>query len=134
MLQWRKKCTVDSVYLAHLHKVSWKQCLSLCSWRWIRPKRNLVKILFPRGLWILKTVFAQGHMKFRSFFLKILRLPEFLKLKSSLLYSERAEGKKEFLSLTFIEWLLEVSMGFWILFKLLMKLNKYEGNFLLKIL
>ena len=134
MLQWRKKCTVDSVYLAHLHKVSWKQCLSLCSWRWIRPKRNLVKILFPRGLWILKTVFAQGQMKFRSFFLKILRLAEFLKLKSSLLYSERAEGKKEFLSLTFIEWLLEVSMGFWILFKLLMKLNKYEGNFLLKIL
>ena len=134
MLQWRKKCTVDSVYLAHLHKVSWKQCLSLCSCRWIRPKRNLVKILFPRGLWILKTVFAQGQMKFRSFFLKILRLAEFLKLKSSLLYSERAGGKKEFLSLTFIEWLLEVSMGFWILFKLLMKLNKYEGNFLLKIL
>ena len=36
-------------------------------------------------------------MKFRSFFLKVLRLAEFLMLRSSLFHSVIAEGKNEFL-------------------------------------
>ena len=54
LVQWRKKCIVDSISLLHSHKgfkVSWKQCLNLCSWRWLRPRRNLVKSLILRGLY-----------------------------------------------------------------------------------
>ena len=39
LVQWRKKCILDSISLPHSHKgfkVSWKQCLNLCSWRWLR--------------------------------------------------------------------------------------------------
>ena len=100
LVQWRKKCIVDSISLPHSHKgfkVSRKQCLNLCSWRWLRPRRNLVKSLIPRGLWISKILLAQGRMKFRSFFLKVLRLAEFLMLRSSLFHSVIAEGKNEFL-------------------------------------
>ena len=70
LVQWRKKCIVDSISLLHLHKgfkVSWKQCLNLCSWTWLRPRRNLVKSLIPRGLSISKILLEQGRMKFRSF-------------------------------------------------------------------
>ena len=51
-VQWRKKCIVHSISLAHSHKgfrVPWKQRLNLCSWRGRRPRRNLVKSLIPRG-------------------------------------------------------------------------------------
>ena len=71
LVQWRKKCIVDSISLPHSHKgfkVPWKQCLNLCSWRWLRPRRNLVKSLIPRRLWISKILLAQDRMKFRSFF------------------------------------------------------------------
>ena len=81
LVQWRKKCIVDSISLPHWHKwfkVSWKKCLDLCSWRWLRPRRNLVKSLIPRGLWISRKLFAQGRIKCRSFFLKVLRHAEFL--------------------------------------------------------
>ena len=87
LVQWRKKCIVDSISLLHSHKgfkVSWKQCLNLCSWRWLRPRRNLVKSLISRGLWISKILLEQGSMKFRDFFLKVWRLVEFLMLRSSL--------------------------------------------------
>ena len=100
LLQWRKKCIVDSISLPHSHKrfkVSLKQCLNLCSWRWLRPRRNSVKSLIPRELWISKTLLAQGRMKFRSFFLKLLKLDEFLMLRSRLFHSDIAEGKNEFL-------------------------------------
>ena len=100
LVQWRKKCIFDSISLLHLHKgfkVSWKQWLNLCSWRWLRPRRNHVKSLIPRGLWISKILLAHGRMKFRSFFLKVLRLAEFLMSRSSLFHSVIAERKNEFL-------------------------------------
>ena len=100
MVHWRKKCIVDPISLPHSHKgfkVSWKQYLNLCLWRWLRPRRNLVKSLILRGLWILKILLAQGRMKFRSFYKKILRLAEFLMLSLSLFHSVIAEGKNEFL-------------------------------------
>ena len=101
LVQWRKKCTVDSISLRHLHKrfkVSWKQCLSLCWWRGLRPRRNLVRSLIPRGLWISRILLAQGRMKFRSFFLKVLRLAEFQMLRSSFFHSVIAEGKQSCLT------------------------------------
>ena len=89
-----EKCLVDSISLPHSHKefkVSWNQCLNLCSWRWLRPRRNLFQSLIPRGLWISKILLTQGLMEFRSFFLKKLRLAELLMVRSSLFhcYSKR---------------------------------------------
>ena len=63
-VQWRKKSMVYSITLLHSHKefkVSWEQCLNLCSWKWLCPVRNLVKSFIPRGLWVSKL--AQGCMK-----------------------------------------------------------------------
>ena len=100
LAQWRKKCIVDLISLPHSHKafkVYWNECVNLCSWRWLRPRRNLVNSLIPRGLWISKILLAQGRMKFRTFFLKVLRLAEFLMSRSSLFHSVIAEGKNEFL-------------------------------------
>ena len=101
LVQWRKKHILDSISLSHSHrrfKVSWKKWLNLCSWRWLRPRHNLVKSLIARALWIWKKLLAQGHMKFRSLFLKVLRLAEFLMLRSSLFHYNIAEGKNEFLN------------------------------------
>ena len=88
--QWRKKCVAVSVSLPQPHngfRVSWKLGLNLWSWRLLRPSRNLVRSLIPCGLWILKMRFAQGRIKFRKFFLKTERLPEFPGLQSILFYS-----------------------------------------------
>ena len=69
--RWRKKCVVASVSLLQWHngfRVSWKQCIKLWSWRWLRPSRNFVRSLVLYGLWIFKIIFAQGRMKFSRFF------------------------------------------------------------------
>ena len=100
LVQWRNKWIVDSIYLPHFHKgfkVFWMQCLNLCSWRWLWPRRNLVKSYILMGLWTSKTLLAQGNIKFRRFFLKALRLAEFLMLRSSLFHSVIAEEKNELL-------------------------------------
>ena len=57
LVQWRKKCIFDSISLPYLHKglkLSWKQCLSISSWWWLRPKCNLLKSWNPRRLWLSK--------------------------------------------------------------------------------
>ena len=90
LVQWKKKCIVDAISLPHSHKglkVFWTQCLNLCSWRWLRPRRNLVMNVIPRGLWISKILLAQGCMKFRSFLLKAFSLADFPMLRSSLFHS-----------------------------------------------
>ena len=90
LVQWKKKCIVDAISLPHSHKglkVFWTQCLNLCSWRWLRPRRNLVMNVIPRWLWISKILLAQGCMKFRSFLLKAFSLADFPMLRSSLFHS-----------------------------------------------
>ena len=67
LVQWRKKCIFDSISLPYLHKglkLSWKQCLSISSWWWLRPKCNLLKSWNPRRLWLSKKIFTQDRMKF----------------------------------------------------------------------
>ena len=49
-VQWRKKCVVDSTKFPQLHKgfiPSSKLCRNLCSLRWLKPTRNLVKSFIP---------------------------------------------------------------------------------------
>ena len=58
-------------------KVSWKLCLSLCSWKWLRPSLNLVTNLIPFGLWHWKILLGEGIINFKILFLKTLWLAEF---------------------------------------------------------
>ena len=106
-----KKCCCFSI-ITTVHngfRIFWKQCLNLWAQRWLRPSRNLVRNLIPYGLWILNILFAQGHIKFSRFFLKIERLPEFLILQSRFFHLDIVEGKNEFLNcLEFLNWI-EVS-------------------------
>lgn len=54
---WTKRELLFSVSLQQSHnglRVPWKHCLNLCSWRWLKPSRNLVRSLIPYGLWISK--------------------------------------------------------------------------------
>ena len=50
-------------------RVSWKVCLNLCSWKWLRPALNLVNNLILLGLWQLLTLFLDGRINFKMIFL-----------------------------------------------------------------
>ena len=54
----------------------------------------------------IENIIVQGHMKFRSFFLKVLGLAIFLMFRSSLLHSDIAERKCDFFSknLSYFYW------------------------------
>ena len=74
MGQWSKKCVVDSTSTLHLHNgfsKSWKLCLNLCSRRWLRPRRSLVRNLIPCGLWHSNSLLRKGLINFRMAFLKV---------------------------------------------------------------
>ena len=70
MGQWSKKCINDSTPAPHLHTFSesWKLCLNLCSRRWLRPRRSLVRNLIPCGLWHSNTLLGEGLINFRMAF------------------------------------------------------------------
>ena len=96
--QWRRKCAVDSISKLQLQngfKESWKLCLNLCPRKWLKPSHSLVINLIPLGLWWLKRLLADGLINFRTLFLKILKLLEFLMLWSSLFHSIIVDRKKE---------------------------------------
>ena len=98
--QWRKKSVIVSVSLPQSLNgsgVSWRQCLNLWSQKLLRPRWNLFKRLILYGLWILKILFAQGHIKCKRFFLKIERRPEFLIFQSIFFHLDIAAGKNYFL-------------------------------------
>ena len=96
MGQWRRTCAVDSVSKRKLQngfKEFGKLCLNLCSRKWLKPSHTLVINLIPLGLWQLKRILTDGLINFRILFLKILKLPEFLMLWSSLFHSIIVDGK-----------------------------------------
>ena len=99
MGEWRRKCAVQ--YPNHNYRMGfkslWKLCLSLCSHKWLKPSRSLVINLIPLRLWQLKSLLADGLINFRTPFLNILKLLEFLMLWSNLFHSVTADGKKVFL-------------------------------------
>ena len=64
-----KKVLVSSPQSQNVFRMSWKRCLNLWLWRWLRHSRNIVRSLIPYELWISNTLAAQGRVKF-SFFLK----------------------------------------------------------------
>ena len=95
--QWRKKWTVDSISFPQLHKgstESWKLCLNLCSFKWLKPILRRVRSFSPNGLFMLKTLLEFGLMKFNKCFLKISKEVKLWISRSSLFHSLITDGKK----------------------------------------
>ena len=87
----RKKCLLSSTFELQLHKgfkVSRKPFLNLCSFRWLKRRRDVVKYLTLSGSLPLNI----GHIKERSLLLKTAIDSEFCD------HSDRTEsGKKDHL-------------------------------------
>ena len=116
-------------------------------WRWLKPNLNLVHNLTSLGLWQLKTVLPEERMKFKSVFLKIFKLSELRRFRSSLytlnlsrsslFYSINAKGKEEFWmkkSFTLNRGILLVFLMLYVLTEVVIILNWYYGHLYLKIL
>ena len=137
--EWRKKWTDISISLPHFQiglSKSQKLCLNLCSRRWLKLNLNLVKNLTPFGLWQLKTVLPEGHMKFQFVFLKIIKLSELRIFGSRLFHSVTAEGKNKFwkkLCFTLKRGILLVFLALYVLTEVGIILNRYFGHLYLKI-
>ena len=98
--QWRKKWTGDSIPFPQVHKgskESWKLCLNLCSFRWLKPILRCVKSFSPNGLFMLNASLEFGLMKFNKCFLKTSKEAELRISRSSFFHSLTTDGKKEFL-------------------------------------
>ena len=98
--QRRKKCSLSSTSKLQLHKgfkVSRKPCLNLCSFKWLKERRNLVKYLTPLGSLTLNIDLLLGLIKERSLFLKATIDSEFCISGGSYDHSDREFGKKEYL-------------------------------------
>ena len=69
----KKKCIFVSISRPQQQNgfaVSWLLCFNLCSRKWLRTRRCLVRYLIPLQLWQLKTLFDDGLINFNKFFLK----------------------------------------------------------------
>ena len=104
--QRRKKCSLSSTSKLQLHKgfkVSRKPCLNLCSFKWLKRRRNLVKYLTPSGSLTLNIDLLLGLMEERSLLLKTAIESEFcisrrkLFVDASCDHSDREFLKKEYL-------------------------------------
>lgn len=59
--QWRRRWMVHVILLQQQHEKdpleSWKICLSLCSFKWLRPRLRSVRSFIPNGFCNLKGLF-----------------------------------------------------------------------------
>ena len=128
---------VDSISFPQLHKgstESWKLCLNLCSFMWLKPILRRVRSFSSNGLFMLKTLLEFGLMKFNKCFLKISKEAELRISRSSLFHSLITDGTKEFLKklcLTLKGVMLSEFLVVCNLLLLGIKLNKYGGDLLL---
>ena len=98
--QWCRKWLDVSISFPHKQRglrQSWKLCLNLCSWKWLKPRHNLFISLIPIGLWQLQMLFGLGNMNFKTLLLKKATLSELRMSVSRLFYPFIVDGKKEFL-------------------------------------
>ena len=91
-----KKWVVDSIPWPQLQKAIPRNCLNLCSLKWLKPRWSRVISLIPLGLWQLYTELAVGLIKWRIFFLNVRRLSELRRLGSNSFHSAIADGKNFF--------------------------------------
>ena len=96
--QRRKKCSLSSNSKLQLHKefkLSRKPCLNLCSFKWLKQRRNLVTYLTPSGSLTLNIDLLLGLIKGRSLLLKAAIDFEFCISGASCDHSDREFGQKE---------------------------------------
>ena len=91
---------------------SWKLCLNLCPFKWLKPNRSLINSCRPMGLWIPNVSKCFSRMKLNKVFLKAVHDAMHLILLSSLLHSVMTLGKKEFLKYS----VLHLKDGIFVLF------------------
>ena len=97
--QWSKKWHVVSISNPQLQiglSESRKPCLNLCSRRWLKPRRSLVRYLIPLMLKQLYVLLGEGLRNFKIHFLNMLRLSEFWIDKSRLFHSILQKEKSNF--------------------------------------
>ena len=100
MRQCRKKCSLSLISKLQLHKgfkVSRKPCLNLCSFNWLKRRRNLVRYLTPSGSLKLNIDLLLHLIKERNLLLKAAIDLEFCISSASCNHSDREFGKKEYL-------------------------------------
>ena len=73
-----------------------KPFLNLYSRIWLRPSFSLVSNLIPLRLWHLETLFPEGSINFKSFFLKLFKFYELRIFWSSVFHSVTTEAENEF--------------------------------------
>ena len=102
----RKKCSLSSTSKLQLHKgfkESRKPCLNLCSFKWLKRRRNLFRYLPPSGSLALNIGLLLGLIEKRSFFLKTTIDSKFCISGASCDHSDREFGKKEYLKLPVLQ-------------------------------
>ena len=98
--QRKKKCSLSSISKLQLRKwfkVSRNPCLNLCSFKWLKRRRNLVQYLTPLGSLTLNIDLLLGLIKKRSLLLKAAIDSEFYISGTSCDHSDREFGKKEYM-------------------------------------
>ena len=98
--QRKKKCSLSSTSKLELHngfKVSRKPCPKLCSFKWLKWRRNLIRYLTTSGSLTLNTDLFLALIKDRSLFLKTAIDFEFCISGASCDHSDKKFGKKEYL-------------------------------------
>ena len=98
--QRRKKCSLSSTSKLQLHKgfkVSRKPCLNLCSFKWLKRRRNLVKYLPTSGSLTLNIDLLLGVTKETSLLLKTTIDSELYISGASCDHSDREIGKNKYL-------------------------------------
>ena len=84
-------------------KVSRKPCPNLCSFKWLKRRRNLVRYLTLSGSLTLNIVLLLGLTKERGFLLKTAIDSEFCNPGASCDHSDREFGKKEYLKQSVVQ-------------------------------
>ena len=96
----QQKCSLSSTSKLQLRrgfKVSWKPCLNLSSFKWLKWRHNLVKYLKPSGSLIFNIDLLLGLIKERSLLLKTTIDFKFCISGASYNHSDSEFGKKEYL-------------------------------------
>ena len=104
--QRRKKIPLSSTSKLQLHeefKVSRKPCLNLCSCKWLKQRRNLVKYLTPSGSLTLNIDLLLGLIKERSLLLKTTIGSEFCISGACCNHSDTEFRKKEYLKQSILQ-------------------------------
>ena len=133
--QW--KWAVHCISFPQLHKgsiESWKLCLNLCSFKWLKLILRHVRNFIPDELFMLKILLAFGLMKFNKCFLTISKDAELRISRSSLLHSLITDGKKNFWNYVYPRRYYVIWVSSSVQSTILsIKLNKWGGNMFLSI-